>query len=70
MTMLRGRLAAFDSVSYRADAWLDGSASRLTRGLAVSRAIPAAEMLAGRQLLIEDGRQPDPVNFVVVAAWE
>lgn len=69
MAMLRGSLAAFDSGTFRADVWLDGASARLTTGLAVSRALPSAEMTTGRRVLIETGSQPDPAAFVVVAVW-
>jgi len=70
MAMLRGSLAAFDSGTYRADVWLDGAATRLTTGLAVSRALPSTEVTAGRRVLIETGGQPDPAAFVVIAVWD
>ncbi|MBN9492452.1 hypothetical protein J0H33_03795 [bacterium] len=70
MTLLRGTVAGFDVGTYRADVWVDGSATRLTRGIAVNRAITADELTAGRRVLIDTAGLPGPGQFVLVAVWE
>ena len=69
MATLRGVLASFDDDTYRADAWLDGSAARTTTGLAVSRGLAAEELVAGRGVIIETGGQSDPARWVVIAVF-
>ncbi|MCX7685648.1 MAG: hypothetical protein N2Z67_10325 [Acetobacteraceae bacterium] len=69
MALLRARLVAFDTVSWTAVVRLDGSAAALFESVAVSRALPAAEMVPGRRLLIDTGDHHHPADAVVIAAW-
>ena len=67
MAALRGRLVRFDGSEWRAVVRLDGSASMELTGVAVSRALPAAEMVAGRAVLVETGEAGDPAEAVLIA---
>lgn len=68
MTVLRGLLRAFDAGNYEATVQVDGSRhSSIT--VPVSRAIPAAEMAAGRKVGILQFWPNDPAAAVVVAVW-
>ncbi len=67
MAALRGRLVRFDGSSWRAVVRLDGSASMEMTGVAVSRALPAAAMLAGRTVLVETGDAGDPTEAILTA---
>jgi hypothetical protein len=69
MAILRGILASFDADTYRADAWLDGSAARTTTGLAVNRGLAAEEMVAGRGIVIETGGEGDTASWVIIAVF-
>ena len=46
---------------------LDGSASMELTGVAVSRALPATEMVAGRTALVETGEGGDPAQAILIA---
>ena len=67
MATLRGRLVRFDGTTWQAVVRLDGSASMELTGVAVSRALPAAEMVAGRTALVETGEGGDPAQAIVIA---
>jgi len=67
MAALRGRLVRFDATAWRAVVRLDGSASMELTGVAVSRALAAREMVAGRTVLVETGEPGDPAEAILVA---
>ena len=67
MAALRGRLVRFDAAAWQAVVRLDGSASMELTGVAVSRALPAAEMVAGRTVLVETGEASDPAEAILIA---
>jgi len=69
MTALRGALVAFDSATWRAVVRLDASPGQSLANLPVSRAIPAAEMVAGRRVLLDASEPHNPEEMVVVAVW-
>lgn len=69
MAVLRGRLVGFDGGSWTASVRLDGSSTALLAGVAVSRGIPAAELLPGRRVLVDTGDHAHPADAVVTAAW-
>lgn len=69
MADLRGTLVAFDSPTYTATVRIDGSGSRSLSGLPVSRAIPPAELIPGRRVLLDEGQPHNPEELVVIAAW-
>ena len=65
--LLRGTIVSFDSVAYTTVIRLDGSAPQTLTGIAVSRAIPFAEMLANRRVLVAAGEHGDVADLVVIA---
>ena len=65
----RGTLVSFDSGSYRATVRGDGSGAQSLANLPVSRGIPAAEMAAGRRVILDAGARHDPEELVVIAVW-
>ena len=67
MAALRGRLVRFEATAWRAVVRLEGSASMELTGVAVSRALPAAEMVAGRTVLVETGEAGDPAEAILIA---
>lgn len=69
MAALRGRLISFNSTPYTAVVRLDLSQGGTLADVAVSRGIPAAEMTAGRRLLIDTGDHHHPGDLVVIAVW-
>lgn len=69
MAALRGVIVSFDSTPYTASVRLDGSAPQAVDSVAVSRAIAAAEMTAGRKVLLDTGDHNHPSDFVVTAVW-
>jgi hypothetical protein len=69
MTVLRGLLRAFDSGTYQATVQVDGSRHAAIT-VPVSKAIPAAEMAAGRKVGILQFWPNDPSAAVVVAVWQ
>jgi len=62
-------LKSFDANSYTATVQVAGSLSSWLEDVPVSRAIPAAEMIAGRAcaLLLHD--PSNPRDSVIVAVW-
>jgi len=69
MALRRGRLLTFDAATWTAALRLDGSPTALVAGVAVSRALPAAELTPGRRVLVETGDHHHPADAVVIAAW-
>lgn len=67
MAVLRGTLVSFAAGAYLASVRLDGSAPRTVDGVRVSRGIPAAELAAGRGVLVDTGEHGDPVDMVLYA---
>lgn len=67
--LARAKLVSFNSGTYRAVARLDGSAPQVLTDLRVNRAIPIAEMSAGRACLIDTGDHGDPADAVLTAIW-
>ncbi len=67
MATLRGRLVRFDGSSWRAVVRLEGSASMELTGVAVSRAIPAGQMVAGRTVLVDTGDGHGPAEAILTA---
>ena len=69
MATYRGRLVSFSSGSYVASVRLDGSPAQAMEGVPVSRGLPAAEMVAGRRVLLDTGDHNHPGDAVVTAVW-
>ncbi|MCY3647164.1 MAG: hypothetical protein OXH07_09340 [Chloroflexi bacterium] len=67
MATLRGRLVRFDGSAWRAVVRLEGSASMELTGVAVSRGIPAGEMVAGRRVLVDTGDVGDAAEAILTA---
>lgn len=65
----RGTLVSFDSGAHRATVRPDGSGAQSLANLPVSRAIPVAEMVAGRRVVLDAGAALDPDELVVIAVW-
>ncbi|MDE2670283.1 MAG: hypothetical protein OXI51_11570 [Chloroflexota bacterium] len=67
MATLRGRLVRFDGSAWRAVVRLEGSASMELTNVAVTRAIPAGEMVAGRGVLVDTGDAGDAAEAILTA---
>ena len=67
MATLRGRLVRFDGSTWRAVVRLEGSASMELTDVAVNRAIPAREMVAGRRALVDTGDAGDAAEAILTA---
>lgn len=67
--MQTGILKAFDNTTYTATVQLTGSLAGWLRTVPVSRAIPAAELTAGRKVAVETFDPSNPADTVVVAVW-
>ena len=67
MATLRGRLVRFDESVWRAVVRLEGSASMELTNVAVSRGIPAGQMVAGRRVLIDTGDSGDAAEAILTA---
>jgi hypothetical protein len=64
-----GILKAFDSGTYTATVQLTGSLAQWLRAAPISRAIPSAEMTAGRNVAVAIFDPSNPADAVVVAVW-
>ncbi len=70
MELRRGTIRRFDSTSFTADVQLDGSVPTWLTGARISRAIAAAEMLAGQSCIVAFAADPsDPTEAVVIAIY-
>lgn len=67
MATLRGRLVRFEASTWRAVVRLEGSASMELTNVAVSRAIPASQMVAGRRVLVDTGDAGDAAEAILTA---
>ena len=68
MQVRRGVIKAFDSANYTATVQVAGSLSVWLEGVPVSRGLPAAEVVAGRNcalLLFDEGNPGDTVVTAV-----
>ena len=57
----------FDGSTWRAVVRLEGSASMELTGVAVSRAIPSGQMVAGRTVLVDTGDGGDAPEAILTA---
>jgi hypothetical protein len=69
MTLKSGLLKLFDSLNYLATVQLNGSLSTWLVDVPVSRAIPAAEMVAERRVALLSFDPGNPKDCVLVAVW-
>ena len=67
--MKKGILRAFDAGSYTASVELLGSRRLFLTGLAVSRGLPDAEMVAGRMVGVAFFDDSNPADAVVIAVY-
>jgi hypothetical protein len=65
----RGVLRAFDSGAYIATVEMADSVSAWLAGIAVSRALPAAELVAGRKVAVAFFDAANPGDAVLFAIW-
>ena len=66
---IRATLKAFDGATYTATLQLDGSLATYLREVPVSRAIPQAELTAGRTAALVLFGGADPGDGMVVGVW-
>ncbi len=70
MELRRATIKKFDAASFTADVQPDGSVPTWLAGARVSRAVPAAEVLAGRACIIAFAADPsDPTEAVIIAVY-
>ncbi len=67
MALLRGALVSFDAGTYLASVRLDGSVATVMADIIVAANIAAAEMVAGRRVLVDSGETSDAGEVVVYA---
>jgi len=67
VAVLRGKLVSWDSGTYVAVVRLDGSVAQAITGVAVNRAIAAADMNAGDVCLVDLGDHGDPGDAILTA---
>jgi len=67
--LLPGTLRSFNSGTYKARVTLTGSLQMGVDSLPVSRAIPSAEMVAGRKVAVLLLDETKATDGVVVAVW-
>ncbi len=65
----RATLKSFNSTTYKATIQVAGSLSTWLDNIPVSRAIPSAEMTAGRSVAVLFFDPANPDDAVVVAVW-
>jgi len=65
----KGVLKSFDSNSYLATVQIAGSLSVWLENIPTSRAIPASEMTAGRNVAVLFHDAGNPSDAVVLAVW-
>ena len=65
----RATVKAFDSTTYTATLQVDGSFATYLREVPVSRAIPQAELTAGRTAALVLFDAADPGDGMVVGVW-
>lgn len=69
MAQLRGKVVSFDSGTHTAVIRLDGSAPQTLAAVPTSQAIAAADMTAGRRVILDTGDHNHPADFVVTTVW-
>ncbi|MBI4301759.1 MAG: hypothetical protein HY664_04050 [Chloroflexi bacterium] len=69
MEIRRGVIKAFDSGTYKATLQLAGSLSVWLGNVAVSRGVPVAEMVVGRNCAVLFFDEANPQDAVVVAVY-
>ncbi len=67
--IVKGILKAFDSTPYTATIQIQGSLSVWLEDVPVSRGIPTAEMVTGRNVTVQFHEEGNPSDAVVSAVW-
>lgn len=67
--IVKGILKAFDSTPYTATVQIEGSLSVWLEDVPVSRGLPIAEMVTGRNVTVVFHESGNPDDAVVVAVW-
>ena len=67
--IIKGVLKAFDNGTYTATVQLQGSLSVWLEDVSVSRGLPTAEMVTGRNVSVQFHEAGNPDDAVVVAVW-
>ena len=67
--IIKGTLKAFDSGTYTATVQLQGSLSVWLEDVPVSRGLPKAEMVTGRNVTVVFLDPGNPLDAVVSAVW-
>lgn len=65
----QGTLKAFDNVTWQATLQMTGSLQLWLRGVPVSRAIAAVEMVVGRKVAVALFDPTNQTDAIVVAVW-
>jgi len=65
----KGILKSFNSGTYLATIQIAGSLSVWLENIPTSRAIPSAEMVAGRNVAVLFNDAGNPLDAVVIAVW-
>lgn len=69
MALLRGTISSFDAGAHTATVRLDGSSPLALAGVRTARNIAAAEMSAGRRVIVDTGDHGNFADAVVVAVF-
>lgn len=67
MTTVRGFLTAWDGTNYLATIRLEGSSLSAIANVKTSRAIPSAEMVTGRVVVLDTGNDAIAATPIVIA---
>ena len=67
--VVKGTLKAFDSAAYKATVQVDGSIGHFLTGVPVSRAIPSAEMVAGRTVAVVFFAPDNPDDAIITGVF-
>ena len=67
--IVKGILKAFNSGTYTATVQIEGSLSVWLEDVPVSRGLPTAEMVTGRNVSVQFHDPGNPADAVVVAVW-
>lgn len=65
----RAVLQAFDAQRYTATLQVVGSPTVWLQGVPVSRALPAAELVVGREVAVVFTERGDPAAALVIGLW-
>lgn len=69
MAVFRGKIAAWNGTTYLASVRVDGSSAQALTSIKTNRGIASADMIVGRNVLLDTGDHNDPADFVVTAVY-